>query len=147
MKNIHQIQLIKQALVKDKKKYSFELSKIINSIEKKSYSILRMVSYQKEYSNSKNLQLTRRTPALNKNLSAFSNKISDVIIQAETELKNMQNTRDSILHTIAEINKKIDLMDVFEDRSNQLALKKQEKIEQTMLDDLVSTKHLRDDYE
>lgn len=147
MKNIHQVQLIKEALTKEKKKHSLELTKINNSIEKKSYSILRMVAYQKDYANSNNLQLTHSTPALSKNLSAFSKKINDVIKQAEVELNQMKNIRDSILHIVSELDKKIDLMEVFEQRSKVIELNRLEKTEQNMLDDIVSTNHLRNDYE
>lgn len=147
MKNIQQIKLIHDALLKEKEKYSFELTKVNNSIEKKSYSILRMLSYRKDYFNPNNLKLTHATPALNKNFYSFAKKIDEVLKQAEDDLAKMKAARESIFQKINEINKKIDLMDLFENRLKNEAESKADKLEQLMLDDISTTRHLRGDYD
>lgn len=147
MRDIRQIQLISKALIKEKEKNLHELAKINLSIEKKIATITKMEIYQKEYANSENLTLSRCVPALNKNLYLFSKTIADVIYQAEIEVINMKKIRASLLSSIEEIDNKINLMNVFDDRIKREAQTKADKLEQTGLDDLSSIRHIRGNHE
>ncbi len=147
MRDIRQIQLISSALKKDKDKYLHELSKINATIDKKRAIITKMQTYQNEYSNSENLQLSRSVPALNKNLHLFSKTIFDVIYQAEAEIVTIKKIRDALLKSIDAIDNKIKLMNVFNDRIKLELQEKEEKLEQAVLDDLSSTRHMRGSHE
>jgi len=148
MKNIKQIRLIQNALTKEKEKHLIELSKLAQSIDKKISTISRMIVYQNEYTNTEHLRLSRSIPALTKNLYAFSEKMTDLIKQAEAEVLIMQKSKESILQSIEKIDNKMKLMDLFEDKAKMKALLSAEKQEQVMMDDLASIKHTRgEEYE
>ncbi len=148
MKNLHQIQLIQTALTKEKEKYLHELEIVSKNIEKKMMTISRMVVYQNEYINIDNLKLSKSIPSLTKNLYAFSGKIADLIQQAEIEVVHMQKTKKTILRSIEQVDNKVKLMNVFEEKAKRELFLKMEIQEQTLADDLASIKYARgEEYE
>ncbi len=147
MRDISQIQVITGALSKEKDKYLHELGRINASIEKKIATINKMQAYQNEYDNSENLQLSRTVPALNQNIYMFSKVVFDVICQAETEVVSLKKIKDSLLETIKKIDNKIDLMNHFNDRLKFENKARSDKLEQSLLDDLVATERSRGGHE
>jgi len=143
MKDLNQIQLIQTALTKEKEKHLHELAIVVKNIEKKMLTISRMVVYQNEYVNADNLQLSKSIPSLTKNLYAFSEKITDLIQQAECEVLNMQKTKETILQSIEKVDNKIKLMNVFEEKAKREVFLKTERQEQTIADDLASLKYAK----
>lgn len=143
MHNIHQVQIIRLAIQRQKDKYLSELAKVNFSMRKKMATINKMIEYQKDYFDPKNLVVSRETPALSKNFYAFASKIDGVISQAEMEMITLKNTQESILQTLSKITKKIELMKVFENRLLAEEIKRFDKLEQMTIDDLSSTMHLR----
>ncbi|MEO8400366.1 MAG: hypothetical protein ABI597_01045 [Gammaproteobacteria bacterium] len=147
MNNSRQIALISTMLGKERECYLFELSKVISFMEKKIATIKKMISYQNDYYTSEHLQLSRSVPALNKNLNAFSRKMTDVIQQAEQELVQLQKNKDKILSSIEDVDNKIRLMNLFADRVKLQAMLQTERREQSEQDELTSRERLRGEHE
>jgi len=141
MKNLNQIQVIQNALSKEKEKYFHELTNVLKNIEKKMMTISRMIVYQNEYANTDNLKLSKSIPSLTKNLYAFSGKIADLIQKAEIEIVNMKKTKETILQSIEQLENKKKLMNIFEEKAKKEIFLQAEKQEQAIADDLVSMKH------
>lgn len=147
MKNARQIQLIHKTLTKEKDGFLFELGKLNKTINNKLASIQRMIAYEKEYLQGDNLKLSKTKPALSKNLQSFTKQINDVVKQAQYELDTMHKTQTFLHKQIEEIDKKIELMKVFNDRIKVNLVTKANKAEQTLLDDLAGILHLRGDHD
>lgn len=147
MNDIIQIQVISNSLLKEKEKYMNELSKINININNKKMIIDRMQSYQNEYLAKCNLQNAKTIPILYSNINMFIRKIDNIITQTQAEILHLQKIKKGIFETIEKINKKIDLMNVFIDKNRRSQIKKAERLEQTMLDDITSTLEERSEYE
>jgi len=147
MKDIRQIKIIKTQLEKQRDHYLFEKIKLTDSIDKKYILIEKMLSYQSEYASSSGLSLSRSVPALVKNLYSFSNKISDVITQAENEIANMQKIKKSIMQSVNDLDNKIKLMSLFEEREMAEINRKEEQAEQVALDNITTIKFTRSQHE
>lgn len=147
MRDARQIKLIADALTKQKENYLRELARIMTSMQKKISTIAKMQDYQREYANSTRLHLTHATPSLNKNLQAFIQKIVGVIEQAEKEVVGLKKMQNSLLETIAKLDKKIKLMDIFAARVVATKQYQANCNEQRMLDDLALLKHIRGQHE
>ena len=140
---MRQIKLITNSLIKEKEKYLYELSKLNTTITNKISTIDKMKSYQNDYLNSYNLNLSKSIPGLNMNINLFVKKIDMVIDQAKFEVNTLQQIRESLLVTIDNINKKIDMMSIFESKQQVEMRVKEEKQEQIMLDDMSMTMDIR----
>lgn len=143
MKDIRQIKLIAGSLQKQKDKYVFELAKVNKNIENKILLVNKMIAYQKDYFNVENLKLSRTIPGLNNNIDRFVNKIESVIEQTRQEISQLKRIRESLLGTIQQFDKKLDLMDIFEDKSKKALKMKDDRNEQKLADDIVATIELR----
>lgn len=146
MNDMRQIQVIIKAFTKEKEKYLFELSKINLAIERKSDSIQKMLAYKKDYFNDNNLTVSKAIPALIKNFHSFMKKIDIAIKQADDDLVILKRAKQALLDRIGEIDKKLELMNLFADRIKAEMILKEEKSEQSMMDDVVSTLHLRGEH-
>lgn len=147
MDDLRQIKAINKAFHKQREKYMFELSKTNKLIQKKTMLIQKMTGYMNEYFNNTSLKMSRSMPSLFNNLNLFIKQIDKVIIDTEREKEILKKSKDSIIKMIVKSDQKIKLMDHFEDRVVKEQIYKQDKVEQLMIDDISSTKHLRGNYE
>lgn len=143
MDNIKQIQVVSKALNKEKDKFLFELARTLNLIEKKHSLIKKMSDYLKDYFDESNLQKSKLVPTLAKNLNSFSLQIENVIAQTEGEIVRLKRSSEVLMSKVQRIDQKINVMDVFANRIKSAKLYKAEKLEQSSIDDISSTKHLR----
>ena len=146
MNDMRQIQVLLKAFTKEKEKYLFELSKINMAIEKKSDLILKMQTYKQDYFNENNLTVSKAIPALIKNFHLFMKKLELAVKQAEDDLVILKRAKQAILERISEIDKKMELMNLFAEKIKKGMILKEEKTEQSMIDDVVSTVHLRGEH-
>ncbi|MHB1948804.1 MAG: flagellar FliJ family protein [Gammaproteobacteria bacterium] len=147
MKNEAQVKMIHKNLMSEKDGFLFELSKINKVINQKMATIQKMLSYQHEYLYGDHLKLSKTNPTLSKNLHLFTKQIDDVVKQAQMELDSIKSTQSYLLKKIADINKKIELMNVFHKRINDAKVDKEKRAEQSLLDDLSGTLHLRGNHD
>lgn len=147
MKNEAQIKMIHKSLTKEKEGFIFELGKINKIINQKNATIQKMLSYQREYLYGDHLKLTQTNPTLSKNLHLFTKQINDVVKQAQMELDSIQSTQVYLINKIAELDKKIELMIVFNKRITDAKVTTENRAEQRLLDDLAGTVHLRGDHD
>jgi flagellar biosynthesis chaperone FliJ len=145
MQNLQQVKTIHKALELEKNKILSELAKLNDRINKKSATITKISAYQKEYANGENLQTSLITPLLHKNLYSFSKKILAIIAKEEIELNILKSQREVINQRVMKIDLKIKIMGHFEARVLKKIATLQERSEQCMLDDLVSTKDMREE--
>lgn len=147
MKNLNQVQLIENALNKEREKLLMELSRINTYLNKKIESIKKVVAYQKEYAEGVHLNATRSIPMLHKNLDFFSNKMKDIIIVEEREIQKLKTIQQNKLKEIELIDNKVKLMSAFSESILSEMAVKLESAEQSGIDDLSATKQSRGDYE
>lgn len=147
MKDIRQIKLINQKLEQQKFNYQIDLTKTNKLIEKKTISHNRMLSYRNDYINSEKLQITRIMPNLNININLFIKKINNVIYITEVEIDKLKEEKKIIEDKLAEVDKKIDLMSMFENNIKKIIKIQQEQSEQSALDDMVANDDFRREHE
>lgn len=147
MKNEAQIKLIHKTLTSEKEGFVFELSKLNKVINQKTATIQKMLSYQREYLYGDHLKLSQTNPTLSRNLHLFTKQIDDVVKQAQTELDSIKLTQSYLIKRIEEIDKKIELMNVFNKRINDTKVANENRAEQRLLDDLAGTYHLRGNHD
>lgn len=147
MKDIRQIKVISQAFDNEKEKFLSELVKVNDVINKKLAVIKKMHFYLEEYNNADRLKISRSVPVLNQNLDAFTAKIKGVIRSEENEIKKMQQIRETLLASIGEVDKKIQLMNIFENRHNVEVSRKDDKNAQRAMDDVMLNKVTRNENE
>lgn len=143
MKDLKQIKLISESLENEKKKYLNELMKITSAIENKLLMIQKMVDYKSDYFSDNNFKISKSVPGLNKNINLFVKKIDDVVQKTYAEIENLKKMRTSLLETVAKIDQKLDVMTIFEGKSREEIRQREEKQEQLVTDDIVSTIDLR----
>jgi len=147
MKDINQIKLLVDAFTKKKDKYMLELSKINNQISSKESMIEKMKFYKNEYINGDKLIISKSIPGLNKNIDLFVDKIDVVIKQSESEVLESKKIKNKLLETINNYDKKINLMNHFEEKVLIDLKIKEDKYDQLTVDNLVSTINEREDHE
>lgn len=147
MQDLHQIEVIKKALEKERERYIFDLAKQNEMIAKKVHLTQKMSSYLSEYTNDKNFKMSKSIPSLYINLNSFSHQIEDVIEKTEIEITHLKKSTMILFGKIEKIDQKIKLMDVFSDRIVQAKILKNEKREQLALDDLAAIKQIRGSYD
>lgn len=147
MNDIKQIRLIIGSLQKDKERYLRELSAFNSAIFNKESMIAKMQDYQNDYLNNYNLKLSKSIPGLHQNITMFVKKIALVISQAEQEVCAIDNMKKQTLTRLQDIDKKIELMKVFEEKQLITLKKEEDKQEQAALDDLASNMDKREEYE
>lgn len=143
MKNLQQINLISHSLGKDREKLLFEIVRLNTLIQRKMELIEKMASYQHEYSNNPQFNLTRSVPALNKNLESFARKIQGIVVKEKIEAEKLIQTRDAKVEKLNTLDQKIKLMQQFtENLQHEMVLAK-DKVEQLNMDDLSVIKKSR----
>lgn len=147
MKDIRQIQLINKQLNNELSKQMGLLVKINSMLDQKNLSHEKMKGYLDEYLNSKKLDLTRVTPGLNKNIHLFISKLNEILQQSEEEIKTLNGSRQLIIEKITLLEKKIDVMNQYESDIQIQIRKKQDKMEQAVVDDMVATIDIRKENE
>jgi flagellar biosynthesis chaperone FliJ len=140
MKNIRQIQTISGALHLERQRFMSELIKANLQIQKKLTVIAKIVSYQEEYTNGKSLQISRAVPALHKNLSEFSKNITKLIAAEEIEINKLALISKALSERIRNIDRKIELMSIFENRIHKETHDRNESNDQRLTDDMVTRK-------
>ncbi len=139
MKDPHQIKVITDSLNKEKEKYMHELMRINSLLTNKQSMAEKMQLYLNDYLNNKNLTVSKSIPGLHNNITQFVKKMNSVINQAEFEVETILQIRTSVLEIIEKINQKIDLMNIFDKKVKVDQIKKNEKQEQNVIDDLAAT--------
>jgi len=129
-------QVIKNHLDKQREKLLVELKSLNFAIQKKNENIERMRAYHAEYQNDTKFALTRAHPSLEKNKDLFINRILTAIVQSETELGYLNANKKQLLTQIEVLKGKIDTMQDYLKKGLAAAARKEEKLEQTALDDL-----------
>jgi hypothetical protein len=86
MNNLRQINTISYALCLQEQRFRSELVKTNMQIEKRMLAIQKIIAYQREYIDSNKYRLSHAVPLLEKNLYAFSQKISLLIVFEEKEI-------------------------------------------------------------
>lgn len=147
MKNLKQVKLIEGVLHQEREKLLMELSKINTYLNKKIFSMQKVIAYQKEYAEGVHLNVTRSIPMLHKNLDFFSGKMKDIILVEEREIQKMVTIQQNKLKEIELIDKKVKLMSVFSKSIVSEMVMKMESYEQSSIDDLSATKQSRGGYE
>lgn len=147
MKNLKQVEMIRNVLDKEREKLLLELSKINIYLNKKVSALQKVLAYQKEYAEGKHLNNTRSIPMLSKNLDTFSNKIKTIIINEEKEIEKLVHGQKKKLQEIESVDSKVRLMSVFSESIISEMLLKMEHIEQSSMDDLSANKKSRGGYE
>jgi flagellar biosynthesis chaperone FliJ len=143
MENLKNIKIIKKSYDLDRQKFVYEIHKVNNLIARREATIQKITSYKKEYTNDDNLQLSKSIPVLSKNIDLFTAKIDAIIDAEKVEIEKLHRIKSSIMTKIVSLDDKIKLMGHFEDKANATKALKMEKADQTSLDDLSSTMHLR----
>lgn len=140
MKDLRQIQVIQQALTKQKEKVLSLVARINDMINKKQDAIKKMLSYQNDYASSDRFNLTKSIPVLNKNLDSFHKKLNQIILMEESEINELEKKREERFREIEKIDQKMSLMTQFETNKKQEIEYENERSNQKMIDDLTSTR-------
>ncbi len=147
MNDLKQVMTIIKALGKEKEQRLMEISRINQTILKKTDLVNKMVMYVKDYGSKQNLMVSKGVPSLSVNLYLFSGQIEKVIAKTEEEIEKLKVWRENISKKMEEVKKKIDLMEEFE---KKIRLNKRivlEKREQRMLEEISLSKHLWGDHD
>lgn len=147
MDDLKQVMTIIKALGKEKEQRLMEISKINQTIAKKTDLVNKMIMYVKDYGTKQNLMVSKGVPSLSVNLYLFSGQIEKVIAKTEEEVDKLKAWRENIIKKMDEVKKKIDLMEEFE---KKIKLNKRivlDKHEQRMLEEVSLSKHLWGDYD
>ncbi len=144
MKDLRQIQVIQQALIKQKEKILALIVRINDMINKKHDAIKKMLSYQNDYASNDRFNLTKSIPALNKNLDSFYKKLNQIILMEENEISALEKKREERFREIEKIDQKISLMTQFESNKKQEIAYEDERSNQKMMDDLTSTRRSKE---
>lgn len=147
MKNLHHVQLLSKAFHIEKQKYLAELMKINKFIEKKIASINKIIAYQQEYAQGKNLKISKSIPTLYNNFILFLMKLQKLIHAEEQEIEKLKKDCQVILEKLTKVEQKIKIMLQFEEKIQQQVIYKAEIREQYILDDLSANKFTRGDHE
>jgi|GEM_PF-3535962 len=147
MKDMRQIKILENSIKCEKKKYLSELSKINSKINTKQSLIKKMQSYQFDYLNSNNFNLSKSMPGLHGNMRMFIKKIDNVINHTESEIIMLEKMKLSLLDTIGNLDKKLNLMLSFEEKLNADSALKELRSEQLMIDSIAATRNKRREHE
>jgi hypothetical protein len=147
MNNLRQINTISYALCLQEQRFRSELVKTNMQIEKRMLAIQKIIAYQREYIDSNKYRLSHAVPLLEKNLYAFSQKISLLIVFEEKEIFKLNRIRKNLIDKIDDIEKKIKLMAMFKRRITDVKNQQDELREQHQADDLSTLKSSEHDNE
>lgn len=106
-----------------------------------------MQSYQFDYLNSNNFNLSKSMPGLHGNMRMFIKKIDNVINHTESEITMLEKMKLSLLDTIGNLDKKLNLMLSFEEKLNAESALKELRNEQLMIDSIAATSNKRREHE
>jgi hypothetical protein len=124
MKNIAQIKVINNALSKEREYLLNELAQVTTHLDGHLKTLNKFMNYLREY-----------------------NELHQIILIEQKEIEKLQVLQKDKLKKIQEIEQKIHVMDHFEDVAVTEKRVRQDKSEQSNLDELNSLKHSRGDYE
>jgi hypothetical protein len=143
MENIKQIKTIFDALSKEKEKWLFEFTKVSVAADKKRLLVEKMLSYQREYDKKDKLELSKSNPLLHKNFDLFYKKMLEALFKAENELEALNRSKATIITKVQQIDQKIKVMEIFQERVELNKKMANEQIEQTLMSDLTINKLFR----
>jgi|WetSurMetagenome_2_1015567.scaffolds.fasta_scaffold799328_2 flagellar biosynthesis chaperone FliJ len=147
MKNVQQITLIHDALIKQRDNIALEISSINKVITTKRESIKKMIQYLDEYYDDNKYSLSKCVPILNKNFDIFKDKINRIIFKEEKEIDHLIETIHHRMHDISLVDKKIELMGKFKNRAEDEIDYELEQSEQRAQDDMSSTRYIRKNHD
>lgn len=147
MKNIRQIQTISGALHHERQRFMSEFIKTNLLIQKKLSIIAKIISYQDEYANGKSLQVSRVVPVLHKNLHEFSKNITKLIAAEEIEINKLSVISKALSERLRNIDRKIELMSLFENRAHKEKHDREETNDQRLADEISTHKSAEKDHE
>lgn len=143
MNDLKQIRVLIEALTKQKDKYLNELTRLNANINVKNSMIEKMQSYRSNYLNNCELKNNQTSPMLYKNSNLFIIKIDQAIEHTQKELHSLNKIKISLFETIDKVNKKIEVINVFDAKTKKDLKEKEDKREQVVLDDIASTMRRR----
>lgn len=142
MKSLRQIEIITKILDAERDKHLAEIGRLNDAITKKIANIQRIQSYQKEYSDSNNLRLSRTVPILSQNLESFTMKIADLIAKEYLEIDKFNQAKERVMKALNVIDGKISVMNNFANRIKNEMETQANKQEQAIIDDLSNNKKI-----
>jgi flagellar biosynthesis chaperone FliJ len=145
MKNLQQIKAIGDVLDAKKSKLIADHANIIAYIKRKLDNIQKFREYQKEYTAENHLLLSKSTPLLHKNLNSFLDKIESIILKEQHEIDMLELRRRGLQDEIEKFDQKINVMDKFEEKIHFDMKQRNERNEQSFMDDLAVNNKVRSD--